>query len=69
VPSDDHDTTAISAVAAIRPTTRDVFLPPETHAAVAAIASDQFNFNAINEHLPTSACRSSYSKRFTCLPT
>ena len=44
------DVTAMTAIAARRPAPRNVFLPPERHAAVAAIASLNSNFGFIDKH-------------------
>jgi hypothetical protein len=47
---DDDHTATVTAVAAIRPTTRDVFLPSETDATVAPFAGFDFDRNAVDEH-------------------
>src|ERR1019366_2571778 len=44
------DVAALAAIAARRPAARNVLLPPERHAAVAAIASLHSNFGFIDEH-------------------
>src|SRR5438132_675242 len=44
------DVTAMTAIAARRPATRNVLLPPERHAAVAAIACLHSNFGFIDKH-------------------
>jgi hypothetical protein len=46
---DQVNATAIAAITTVRPPQRNVFFPPETYAAVSAIASFNANFNFINE--------------------
>jgi hypothetical protein len=47
---DDHHAAAVAAVAAVRPTVRDVLLSPETHAAGTAVTGVNFDFDAIDKH-------------------
>jgi hypothetical protein len=47
---DHDDAAAVAAVAAVGPAARDVLLPAEAHAAIAAAARFDIDSDAINKH-------------------
>ena len=54
---DEHDVAAVAAVAAVGAALRDVLLPPEADAAVAAAAALDLDRRAVGEHRRTPALR------------
>ena len=51
VAGDDDHAPSFAAVAAVRAAAGDVLLPPEAHAAIAAVAGLDFDLNAVDEHV------------------
>jgi len=44
------DVSTLATIAARRPTARDEFLPPESEAAIAAVASFDSDYGLVDEH-------------------
>ena len=47
----DQNTTSDPTIAPARPAARYVFLSTEGHTTVTAVSSNDFNFDAVNEHI------------------